>query len=154
MSRRPRRNHTDRAKPKYSLLKSVAVPLRPPQIPHWTRASAVRGRRITSWVIAQSLVWMYGLWWLPSTVQRRENHATRSPSCTHSADPALCGPNGAGHYVILSVTTVTFVLDLGISFETSERNGLHSVSGRDTQPEAGVSGMSHHSRRRNSTPGT
>jgi hypothetical protein len=44
----------DREKPKYSGKKPVPVPLCSPQIPHrlrWdrTRASAVRGRRLTSW---------------------------------------------------------------------------------------------------------
>jgi hypothetical protein len=51
-------NETDRGKPKYSGEKPVPVPLCPPQIPHgltWdrTRASAVRGRRLTAWAMAR-----------------------------------------------------------------------------------------------------
>jgi hypothetical protein len=41
--------------------KPVPVPLCPPQIPHgltraWTQASAVRGRRLTTWAMARPLV--------------------------------------------------------------------------------------------------
>jgi hypothetical protein len=46
-----------RGKPK-NLGKPLPVPLCPPQIPHglsrqWTRVAAVRGRRLTTWVMAQ-----------------------------------------------------------------------------------------------------
>jgi hypothetical protein len=49
-------NETDRGKPKYSGEKPVPVPLCPPQILHGltrdrTRASAVRGRRLTAWAM-------------------------------------------------------------------------------------------------------
>jgi hypothetical protein len=49
-------NEIDRGKPKYSGEKLVPVPLYPPQIPHGltrdrTRASAVRGRRLTAWAM-------------------------------------------------------------------------------------------------------
>ena len=54
-------NEIDRGKPKYSGKKPVPLPLCPPQIPHWltrdrTRASAVRGQRLTAWAMAQPLV--------------------------------------------------------------------------------------------------
>jgi hypothetical protein len=42
--------------------KPVPVPLCPPQIPHgltrdWTRASAVRGRRLTAWAMARGVTY-------------------------------------------------------------------------------------------------
>jgi hypothetical protein len=51
-------NEIDRGKPKYSGEKPVPVPFCPPQNPHGltrdrTRASAVRGRRLTAWAMAQ-----------------------------------------------------------------------------------------------------
>jgi hypothetical protein len=51
-------NEIDRGKPKYSGEKPVPAPLCPPQIPHGTtrdrtRASAVRGRRLTAWATAR-----------------------------------------------------------------------------------------------------
>ena len=54
-------NETDRVKPKYSGEKPVPVPLCPPQIPlglnrNRTRASALGGRRLTAWAMAQASV--------------------------------------------------------------------------------------------------
>jgi len=53
-------NDIDRGKPKYSE-KTCPVPLCPPQIPHGltrarTRASAVRGQRLTAWAMARPKV--------------------------------------------------------------------------------------------------
>jgi hypothetical protein len=51
-------NEIDRGKPKYSGGKPVPVPLCPPPIPHGltrdrTRASAVKGLRLTAWAMAR-----------------------------------------------------------------------------------------------------
>jgi hypothetical protein len=57
----PRRNDTDRGKPKNSWEKRVPLPLCPPHIPHGltkaqTRASAVKGRRLTASAMARSIL--------------------------------------------------------------------------------------------------
>jgi hypothetical protein len=51
----PRWNDTDRDTEELFWEKPVPVPLCPPQIPRGlTRASAVRGRRITTWAMART----------------------------------------------------------------------------------------------------
>jgi hypothetical protein len=49
---------------------------------------------------------------------------------------------------------MTFVLDIGGSFEPADRNDLHSAVRTWHAVWSRISGMSHHSRRRDSAPGT
>jgi hypothetical protein len=66
--------YSDRGKPMNSEEKPVPVPLCPPQIPHGltrarTRASAMRGRRLTTWAMARPKL---------ITLQRGVSHYTDS----------------------------------------------------------------------------
>jgi len=58
-------NDIDRGKTEELVDKPVPVPFCPPQIPHGltrsrTRASAVRGRRLTTWAMTRPTVWVTG----------------------------------------------------------------------------------------------
>jgi hypothetical protein len=62
--------------------KPVPVPLCPPQIPHGltrdrTRASEVRGQRLTTWAVARpnvvpwcNVVWCHVIWWISTNIRR------------------------------------------------------------------------------------
>jgi hypothetical protein len=86
-------NDTDRGKTEKLEEKPVPVPLCPPQIPHGltralTRASAVRGRRLTTWAMATAPEWyvtpcqVIFLDSVPCLNQRSSNCCTRTTSDT------------------------------------------------------------------------
>jgi hypothetical protein len=91
-------NEIDRGKPKYSGGggEPVPVPLCPPQIPHeltWdrTRASAVRGRRLTAWAMARpTLTLLHSATEVLSSVSITAILTSRALESTHAATCFVC----------------------------------------------------------------